>query len=248
MWLFKLKTFFNVAVFIGRGKDAQGSHWRRRGGFGAGMLSGVRAAQEGTRCAGRVRTLPSYSCPGSLPSPSAAGPTRARGTEPSGCGGGPPPWPCTGRRQLTAFLHADRDFTRLSTKLRSSQVQEGPPRTPRPVAGGGWRESALRPTGRRRRPRAAPSRARGWDTGPPAAQPGLAQRPRGPGAPGERASHPGVGRGGRRGRGRGWPAVPQRGTLSSCRPARRPQRLPCQFGWPQEANPTAHDICMTFFL
>lgn len=43
-----------------------------------------------------------------------------------------------------------------------------------------------------------------------------------PGAPGERASHPGVGRGGRRGRGRGWPAVPQPGDTEQLPPRLAP--------------------------
>lgn len=110
---------------------------------------------------------------------------------------------------IGASSHGDRTAGRAPSRRR----QTSRPRGPRTQGGGGWTCHC---------PRVAMGRSGGFTT--PPAPPGSAQRPWGPGAPGERASRPGAGRGGRQGWGR--PAVPTPGTLSSCRPARRPQRLP----------------------
>lgn len=121
-----------------------------------------------------------------------------------------------GRRELGAWGRGSAPRptgTGQRAVLLPAGAKRPAPAAPGPREGGGWTCHC---------PRVAMGRSGGFTT--PPAPPGSAQRPWGPGAPGERASRPGAGRGGRQGWGR--PAVPTPGTLSSCRPARRPQRLP----------------------
>lgn len=137
--------------------------------------------------------------------------------------------------------HSARSGSRLGRKRRPAPRGRrelgawGRESAPRPTGTG--QRAVLLPAGAKRPAPAAPGPGEGG-AGPatalgspwagavasPPPQPRLALR-RGRGDPAPRASAlPAPGRGGRQGWGR--PAVPTPGTLSSCRPARRPQRLP----------------------
>lgn len=137
--------------------------------------------------------------------------------------------------------HSARSGSRLGRKRRPAPRgwrelgARGRESAPRPTGTG--QRAVLLPAGAKRPAPAAPGPGEGG-AGPatalgspwagavasPPPQPRLALR-RGCGDPAPRASAlPAPGQGGRQGWGR--PAVPTPGTLSSCRPARRPQRLP----------------------